>query len=269
MNEPMILVQNNEPLVFIKNIVYIAFALITCFLAILTYLKARKTILQPLKAETAKKQFELLTSLLNDIGYNYTINISLNFDYSKVLHLNVLYHLNEFGLLPLTDDVQKIFRSEMSGDFIAFAESLTEDSLTEISIFEENQKETKYSDYKKEINRKAFDGVANIEFVYLTKKCKNFLSILSKYSTNPFLPNDIVKTIELLNTEFSKNLHILKQEVEKFIVLYAKKIKNKESTKFNIEGIHNEFIGKSTKHEETLKILLSKIKNHLHIEEKW
>ena len=268
MNDPIVLIQNNEPLTLIKNIVYILFLIITAFVAILTYTKARKTILQPLKAETAKKQFELLTQLLNDLGANASIDLLSNFDYRNIVKINVFYHLEDMNLYHINEVMNKEINIKMSKRCIFFQDSIQPGHMQSIPIFDKQNNDNKI-DYRKDLNAKAFEGNVSIALLYFTNTCTSFLNKLSTYSQNPFLPNDIVETIKLLNSEFSANLRIIKQEIEDFIKIYAKKIKTNESTKFNIDGLYNKINHKLNHHTQTLASLLSTIKNHLCIEEKW
>src|SRR4051794_38106752 len=92
----------------IKDIVTIAFYVIASVIAILTYLRARATILQPKRTELIKKQTEIFSNFLSFINENEN-SIDNGFDYVNVYSYNVDLILLELGLIQ-SDNQEKIIQ---------------------------------------------------------------------------------------------------------------------------------------------------------------
>ena len=75
---------------FIKDIIYIVFLLTTSIVAILTYNRAKHTILQPLKTEVIKKQITIFSDLI------LFLENSRNFNFYNIISLNVVSFINNF-----------------------------------------------------------------------------------------------------------------------------------------------------------------------------
>jgi len=76
--------------ILIKDFFNIVFFLTASIVTILTYLSAKKTILQPLKTEVLKKQINYFIEL-NEFLDDYK-----NFDFGKIITLNTIKYLSYF-----------------------------------------------------------------------------------------------------------------------------------------------------------------------------
>ena len=83
---------------WIKDIATLLFAGTATIIGILTYLKAKKTLLQPIRTETIKKQSELLTSFLKFLKQNDQ-SFEKGLDYVNLVHVNVLASLRDYGII--------------------------------------------------------------------------------------------------------------------------------------------------------------------------
>ena len=84
----------------IKDIVTIIFYIIGAIIAILTYLRARATVLQPKRAELVKKQTEIFSNFLSFINENEN-SIDHGLDYTNLFSYNVDLILEHVGKLSL------------------------------------------------------------------------------------------------------------------------------------------------------------------------
>ena len=82
-------VKNN--ISWIKDILWVLFTLIATIIAILTYKRAKSSILQPIRTETIKKQSVWLEDILKFIRNDV--------DYYELLELNVLSFLIDYGFV--------------------------------------------------------------------------------------------------------------------------------------------------------------------------
>ena len=253
----------------IKDIVDILFLFLTGTLGILTYLKARKTILQPLKAETAKKQFELLSSMYDDFNkYPY---LGMAFGYQDIVFLNTFKTLDEYGLIKAKLPLKNMLKEGCFAGMIFIENKGKVKTMERVSIFsdEKNKKSVTKEDLREELRKKAISGKVFIETISYPKNTYDFLSKLEGYSKSPFLPRKISHQLNYLQQEFCENLKIMKKTIELFVKDFAKRVNNKGNVKFEIDGIYNEFNKKSIKHRKAVDTILNEIRQHLCIDEGW
>ncbi len=87
-----------ENISWLKDIFTLLFVGTATVVAILTYRRARATILQPIRTEVIKKQSELLSGLLQILkGHNHSFEVGL--DYVNLVQLNVLMALKDYGFI--------------------------------------------------------------------------------------------------------------------------------------------------------------------------
>ena len=253
----------------VKDIVNILFLLLTGGLGILTYLKARKTVLQPLKAETAKKQFEILSSMYDDFNkYPY---LGMAFGYQDIVFLNTLQTLDTYGLIKPKLSLKKMLKEGCFGGILIPERKGKLKTMERVSVFsdKENKKYSTKENQKENLRKKALQGNVSIEIVNYPKNTYDFLLKLEIYSKSPFLPKKISCQLASLQREFCENLKIMKKTIEIFVKDFAKRVKNGDSVKFEIEGIYNEFNSKSIKHQRTVDTILNEIRQYLYIDDGW
>ena len=90
---------------------WIIFTLIATIIAVLTYKRAKSTVLQPIRNETIKKQAVLLEEILNFI--------KLDVDYYELLELNVLQFLIDYGfVLKNQKEIKEMLKNRRCGQRI-------------------------------------------------------------------------------------------------------------------------------------------------------
>lgn len=258
-----------EIISIIKDIVNILFLILTGILGILTYLKARKTILQPLKSETAKKQFELLSSMYDE--FNKAPCMEMVFGYQNIVFLNTFHLLDEYALITPKEELKNILEHECIAGTIFTSKDGCVKTLEEVAIFENEEKNTKVTpeQRKKKLRQEALDGNIYFEIIYYPKKTYELISKINSYSHSPFIPKKIAIQLDILEQEFHKNLKIMKDVIEVFAKSFAERVKNKANLKFDIDGIYNDFHSKATSHQKTIDNLLNEIRKHLYIDDNW
>lgn len=248
---------------FIKEITNIAFWVIGTIIAVLTYNRAKYTLLQPLRAETIKKQFELFSELLELISNDFESKIN----YPNMVTINVFCAIRDYGFIFSEDStILKDIDKETQG-WVHCGESNTVQAEI-ISTFENEKKDTLYQKNRYENLKK---GIASIDRIYLTKPHSDTMSELRKLGKNPFMPKSIMQ--ELLNIE--KEIHInntviMKKELESFMLEFSKKYsENKIAPKFNPIGVYNNFNHKRIHHYQRIKKLRYELRRYLLIDLPW
>lgn len=246
---------------WIKDILWVIFTLVATIIAVLTYKRAKSTILQPIRTETIKKQSALLEEVLDFIRTDV--------DYYELLELNVLSFLMDYGFVlknqkALKENIkmkrcgQRIVTLKEQLDFVEVLEPFTKD-LTEKEIH----------NYKKEKFDKAKDGKIEIEMVYISKNFKDYNDKLDSFIENPFLPKKFQKILlEMKNNINYNSSTALKKVLEDFLKEYFERYKKGE-THFNMPGIYNTYNHILVGNRENINNLYKEIREYLFIDYEW
>ena len=246
---------------WIKDILWVIFTLVATIVAVLTYKRAKSSVLQPIRNETIKKQSVLLDEVLKFIKDDV--------DYYELLELNVLSFLVDYGFIlknqkELKENIkmrrcgQRIVTPKKQLDFVEVLEPFTKD-LTEKEI----------NDYKKEKFDKAKAGEIEIEMIYISKNFKEYNDKLNSFIENPFLPSKFQKILLKMksNIDFNSSVN-LKKVLEDFFKEYFERYKNGEIN-FNIPGIYNTYNHILINNKKNINLLYKEIREYLFIDYEW
>jgi len=101
----------------IKDLLWIIFTLVATLVAVLTYRRARFTILQPLRTEVIKRQTDLLIQLL-DYLEDDEVNFYFKVDYMGIISCNAYLLLKHYGFILKDDSVEEAVKNNVSGMLI-------------------------------------------------------------------------------------------------------------------------------------------------------
>lgn len=249
---------------WIKDLFAILFSGTITILAILTYRRAKETFLQPVRAEVIKKQTELLSDLLE---FFYKNNPDLDLDYSGLIDANLFQWLKEYGfLLKDQEQIEKSILENLDKSMLLFpnAEGKIEE-FEIVSSFDEEKKIDKKSseDFKKNLYEKAKNGDVDINKVFMTKKCRDYLDKLNFFIENPFMPITIKKHLENLILDIHKNI---KFNLRKVITDFIKQLFDRGPNKFSPAGVFNDFNHIRIHHKKNYKLIKNEIRTYLKID---
>ncbi|QEM12597.1 hypothetical protein [Mucilaginibacter rubeus] len=231
---------------------------------ILTYQRAKATILQPIRSEVVKKQTELLSELLQLLFANDQ-SFETGLDYVEICKVNTLLLLNDYGF---TDKfkAERLQEAKTNLQGAVFTKNKLE-NFHRIQPFGEGPI---HAESQEKIKEKLENGKVRIILIQTTKKNREFTAKLDYFRSHPFMPTSIQETLESLNKDITYNLSTaLTEELEKFINELPKQIKINSQVKVNLSGISNNFIHARRSHKEQVETLTRNIRNHLRIDEKW
>ncbi len=257
---------------WIKDLLIAIFSGLAILIAFLTYLRAKHTILQPVRSEVIKKQSELLTELLEDISIpKKGGEIDDLFDYVEMSILNVNHWVINYGFITENFDELKEITSKLSQGFIYIGKNKKINDVKLVSTFPGNTPK----ESKKDINslgKKLFEnglrGQISIDKIYFTEKFNESFSLIQTYYYNPFMPNKIQIIINQLLSDVNQNIHLhLKEALEAFFSDFFYKHKNQSNFIFSPIGVFNKFNHKRIHHGDSLKLLRSEIRKYLRIDE--
>ncbi len=258
---------------WIKDVFGIVFTSTATIIGILTYLRAKETILQPIRAEVIKRQAELFANILDFLNSFkiYGNDIDLGFDYQDIVHANFLQTLLDHGF-KISDEEQE-YLSECFGEGASYnlfnANKLSAPCF--FSDFDNKENEKLFEIQKQDILNKeklAGEGIIQIDIIGKTKEYNDFVAQLSDFSSNPFLPKKMQNIFKKVLNDSEDNLNIyLTKTLKTVMLMYYEK--SKVNSKFVIEpyAIYNIFCKSRVEHTEDFNILRNEVRKYLKIDQ--
>ena len=259
-----------ENINWIKDFVTIIFAGTATIIGILTYRRARATILQPIRTEAIKKQSDLLSRLLQFLKENNQ-SFETGIDYENVVQINVLKTLRDYGFVfKGQEQIFEILDKEVVG-WIPCGKSKILHDVEIIRTFHSNDKVDSHRDFGKEKFENLKNGAIDIDKIFQTRTLTEFMSQLSEISHDPFMPLSIKSTLDELSATVHLNLtKILKLELEKFMLEFSKEYFEKGvAPRFDPIGVYNNFNHQRIHHRKSMEKLKNEIRKYLMIDEPW
>ena len=265
---------------WIKDISTVIFTGTATVLAILTFIRAKATILQPKRTEVTKKQTEIISNFLTQTSENGD-SLDTGLDYINLLNYNVELALRDYGLIEIekSSDKYKDYEQNIAGwiqflDGDVFDYYFSKGSIVEYDklIFEENDRAR-----QKYYQSQAIKGKIEIHRIFYTKRHEKFYLKCKDFWNNPFLPKDIHDVA----IEIGKNIHInihydLRTILKTLIKEYTQakldgKTPDEEifTEKFRHQTLYRVFEKERKDHDKDFQILKERIRKHLRIDDKW
>lgn len=262
-----------ENISWIKDMLWVIFTLIATAIAILTYRRARYTLLQPLHSEVVKRQTELLMNLLEFLpGEKGEIDFAIDYEGILVYNAHKLLELCDY---KLTDESIGENVHKNSGGFMLLKE------LEELKNFfvpydsfnlDEKTILKRQADYRKHIKKQIVeDHVVELEVIYLTKKHSDTIAEFKKFRDNPLTPKIIQNCLSQFLDDIDYNIKVpLLSELSMFILNAATIASDKNSPiKFTYQALYNDFIRQRRSHAPIIKELTNNIRKYLLVDAKW
>lgn len=261
-----------ENVSWLKDIFTLVFTATATVVAILTYRRARATVLQPIRSEVIKKQSELLSNFLQLLK-EHDHSFEAGLDYTNLVQLNVMMVLDAYGFIF---NSHKELMEKIGGEISCWIPCGSSNILKDVEIVSSFKEQPKESDVpNKSPGQEKFEllkvGVAEVDKIYLTKVHFEFSKKISEFGVDPFMPTSLQITLEELTNDINSNLTIiLKHELEAFIIEFGRYyFANQSAPAFDPVGVFNEFNHARAHHRLTLDKLRKDIRKYLRIDESW
>lgn len=259
----------------IKDILWIVFTFTATLVALLTYRRARYTLLQPLRTEVIKRQTDLMVELL-DFLYDDGINFSFKIDYMGIVACNAYLLMKEYGFVLKDDEIGKTVEDNRGGMLI-LKEGGTISSLELPRVFsklpdEQTMREETIA-RSKEKYENAKMGSVDIECLCLTKLFSECDKTLAHFIDNPFMPYSIQQLLEELRSDIYYNLKVVMKETLELFIIQLCIIGNEASEgaplPIQYQAIYNNFQRKSRHHKSQIDRIRKVTRDYLMIDKKW
>lgn len=263
-------IKNN--IVWIKDLFILIFTAIATIVTVLTYRRAKDTILQPIRNETIKKQSEVLSQLLDFFQPN-DHDFESSIDYVNIVITNVMIQFKEYGFI--LKDADKIFEkiNKNSSGFIICGDSKKRLDLEVIQTFKIKENKQSWIENSKSKYDLLKEGIVNIDRIYITKDYSLFISKLSEFKQNVFLPKKVIIILDKYTDSININLTvILKKELENLFKKYAELYfeDSKNTPEIDPIGVYNSFNhARIHYNRNTINKLIDEIREYLLIDKPW
>lgn len=259
---------------WIKDTLWVIFTLIATIIAILTYRRARYTLLQPLRSEVVKRQTELMVELLEYISGTKR-NIYFGIDYMGIIACNAYKLLELCGYTLADENVGKTVEKNIGGFMFLKSEGEIHTFCVPADPFgtDDENIAKKQAAYKLHIRERIQNGgsLTDLEGLFLTKTHSETVSRLKEFRDNPFMPQSIQTMLDQLLDDINQNIRgPLFKELEMFIVR-ANSMKSDQDNplKITYQAMYNDFLRYSKSHTEIVKEISDSIRKYLLVDAKW
>ena len=261
----------NDYVPTVKDLFTVVFTGVATVIGILTYKRAKATVLQPVRTEVVKKQSSILSDLLALISEDEIVA----FDYVEIVFVNVYSTLIEYGFVfSNQEELDESIKSKR-GATVPCGEDFILKDFTLCQPFDDDGDRDKSKKEAFELRRQKFEkakkaGIIIIDKVQTTNEHDKFVKKLSDLAVHPFMPSSIQEGLRDLLSTVKVNLTIhLKQVLEDFTEEFFKRDSSGDKTEFSVHGVYNEFNHKRFHHREQFDRIKADIRNHLRIDERW
>lgn len=240
----------------IKDLVNIAFFIVTGVLAFLSYLNAKKTLFSPIKTEVFKLQIKEFEIILDELrGYD-EIKIMEKFDEERIIYLNSCEIIINFFKIELGMNILiPGFDANEYRGAIVFA-----DEVEKVDLIRSEKRENNKPKREEWENN-------SCKIISFTKKFdKNFENIM-KLSNTPVLPENISKIIKDIAETERRNLSIMMDVLSEFSKKLPDLIKDKNDIQIiDFKGLYNIYNEKRIRVSPHVDAVKNEIKNYLKVE---
>jgi hypothetical protein len=192
----------------IRDIFQSLFFITVGTVTILTYLKAKKTLLQPIRTEVFKEQIKIFSDILNFFIGKKEIELRKEFSFDKLFAVNCISLMDDYAsfYFKLEFDIDKrpynpsacpssIVFFEYAKRFFILADNYLDNELDEKkSLIENNQNEWKNYIYGE---------------IKLPKETSDKLKELDKIMDSPLIPKTLFTLLEKYKGAIEENIHLI------------------------------------------------------------
>lgn len=259
----------------LKDFLWIVFTFIATLVAILTYRRARYTLLQPLRTEVIKRQTDLLVELLDFLCDNSN-DFFQKVGYESMIAINTYILMAEYGFV-FNDNtpIEKVYEDSVGALILKESGTIESFALPKLIESKEDANKLKKEEFDRsaEKYKNAKKGIVELEIIHLTKQFRNSEQKLDYFINNQFMPKNIQKLLIELKSEIYENLHRkMKPALEKFLIelCNTELNANKENpVSINYRAVYNNFQRESNHHNSTITKMRKTARDYLMIDKKW
>lgn len=249
-----------DSLPYLRDFATTFVALTGAVVAILTYRRAKETLLQPVRSEVIKRQTDMLIEVLSTIGSG--VSVSEKADYRGIIEVNILGSMLKCG--AIFNDVEQIrafLDKKVKGSLLGKESS---EFMELAPVFEPKSPKKNPKDVNKVFYDKAKKGTFNMPMIDMTGESLIFLDDLKMHANNPLMPKAVSDLLTVLREEIMAN-------IEGPLVLSVEGAINDSFASGGMEvpnpsGVFNRYNRKALSHSVTVSKIKTEIRQYLKID---
>lgn len=250
---------------WVKELFWIAFTSVATFVAILTYRRARHTILQPLRSEVVKRQTDLLAEILKFLDERA---VFMNDAYLDTMTCNLFCQLKEYGILVEEDGLEQQIE-ELEGGY----NIVTGKTVHKVGDISEKDAEILFSKRVIEKRDLAKAGQFELDVIYLSKSYFESVNTLESFINNPYLPTKIKQKLQKLLFEIRSNVGepLYETIIDAISEIVLQDIAEEEKKGIHPMAEHNRWRHhpQMYMHTNTINAIVHEIRKYLMVDKMW
>jgi len=197
----------------------------------------------------------------------YSNDFDFGFDYSGIVHASFLSTLVDHGFSISDDEKQFLNESYEGATFNLF----NYNKISNPNFFNEdceNIPKSQTPDILLKKRELASKGIIEIDMICKTKEYNDFISKISDFSSNPFLPRRIQEIFKKVLTDSEENINVhVKETLCEVMQVYYRKF-NELNRGFAIEPheIYNLFNSRRIEHAQDFNLVKEEVRKYLKID---
>ena len=264
--------QNKDAVAIMKDLFNIIFFVVTGAIAVLTYLKARGSILQPIKTEVFKQQLIIFSEIMEIFNGKSELQIREFFAFKKIEFVNVIKLIDEYTkhFFEIKFNLEerpynhkdcktaRVTKEALEKNFWIDSDPIRE----EIAASRNDDLIESNSPIKAAIWQKYEFGIVSIpnEFVEAEEK-------IDKIMKSPLLPKECVKYLSEIKEIADKNMDILMEVLKNVSQELPEKYPNTQALgNISLSWISNKYNDEFIFFEEKVNELLDYLRDYLKVD---
>lgn len=226
----------------VKDSIQIIFFAVIATLGLLTYLKAKKTLLQPIKTEIFKEQVKAFADVLKFFSGKGEVQLREELGFSEFFHANCLAFFDNYAHLFFEIDIdieKRPYRNELCPITIFREEDL--ELADDYTIPDSNKVKS-----KPDPNTKASIWLSKKNIpLRIPRKMTEAQEQIEKFIQSPLLPKKCVELIEDYRGQMRKNMMVINEILLECSQEMPAKYSNLEiMKKASTNWVHTKYIGR-------------------------
>ncbi|WP_242294600.1 hypothetical protein [Bacillus cereus group sp. BfR-BA-01381] len=255
----------------IKNICHILFFVVTGIIAILTFIQAKKTVLQPIKTEIFKEQIKELSKVLELFNGKRELELRNDYDFDKILMFNTLIMFDSFAYLfyDIELDREKRPYAESKGAIISKQKAEKYFQIVDDHVV--NEAAASIDKDSSKPDSKAVHAIWSkyeLEMISITEKYDESIKKIDAFKKNPLIPKPLLDLLIEYEKRVLDNIDLVEEIVDECAQEMPHKYPNRETMKnARLDWVRNRYIDRFNNLEESAEKISDYIRDYFKTDE--
>ncbi|HDX9512362.1 TPA: hypothetical protein ROY06_005749 [Bacillus cereus] len=255
----------------IKNICHILFFIVTGIIAILTFIQAKKTVLQPIKTEIFKEQIKELSKILEIFNGKGEYELRKDLDFGNILNINVHKMFDDFATLfydveidrdkrPYAECIGAIVTKEKIGKYVTIADDhlMDETAASKETVSSKPDSKAVHAIWSK----------YGLPMISITAEHDECVKKIGAFKKNPLIPKPLLNLLIEYEVKISENIKLIDKIIDECAQEMPQKYPNLEKLKNSrSDWIQNKYNSRFNNLEENAESISDYIRDYFKTDE--